>query len=177
MSPDVTIPQLIRLMANRELAEHFPKRRADAAAKSCSASSGSGRRGVLHDVSLTVHRGEVVGVAGLLGAGRTELARAIIGADARDGGRIFINGAEVPMRHPAHAIAAAASASCPKTARRRAWCRRCRSCDNIALPNRSRAGRAPASCEAAREREARRRLGRRICGSRRPASAQRGRAA
>jgi ribose transport system ATP-binding protein len=99
---DIEIPQMIRLMANRELAEHFPKRRVQRGAELLRV-AGLCRRGVLHDVSLTVHRGEVVGVAGLLGAGRTELARAIIGADLRDAGRIFIGGADVPMRHPAEA--------------------------------------------------------------------------
>ncbi len=99
---DVEIPQMIRLMANRELAEHFPKRRVQRGVELLRV-AGLCRRGVLHDVSLTVHRGEVVGVAGLLGAGRTELARAIIGADPRDAGRIFIGGADVPMRHPAEA--------------------------------------------------------------------------
>ncbi|WP_448058875.1 sugar ABC transporter ATP-binding protein [Cellulomonas hominis] len=50
------------------------------------------RRGVLHDISLTVHQGEVVGIAGLVGAGRTELARAIMGLDPVDSGTIYWQG-------------------------------------------------------------------------------------
>jgi ABC-type sugar transport system ATPase subunit len=59
---------------------------------------------VLHGVSLSVHGGEVVGLFGLLGAGRTELARAIVGADPRDGGTIAIRGEAVRIGHPSHAI-------------------------------------------------------------------------
>jgi ribose transport system ATP-binding protein len=99
---DVEIPHLIRLMANRELAEHFPKRSAPRGEELLRV-VGLRRRGVLHDISLSVHRGEVVGVAGLLGAGRTELARAIVGADPRDAGTIFIRGTEVRVRHPSDA--------------------------------------------------------------------------
>ena len=47
---------------------------------------GLGRRGVLHDISFTLHAGEVIGIAGLLGAGRSELARVLAGADRRDTG-------------------------------------------------------------------------------------------
>ena len=99
----VAIPELIRLMANRELAEHFPKRRSPRGEELLRV-EGLRCSGVRLGVDLTVHRGEVVGIAGLLGAGRTELARAIIGADAREGGRIFIKGEEVPVHHPADAI-------------------------------------------------------------------------
>jgi ribose transport system ATP-binding protein len=100
---DLPIPEMIRLMANRELAEHFPKRRTPRGGELLRV-EGLHRRGVLEDINLTVHRGEVVGIAGLLGAGRTELARAIMGADPRHRGRIFINGAEADVHHPADAI-------------------------------------------------------------------------
>ncbi|MGK9231778.1 sugar ABC transporter ATP-binding protein [Inquilinus limosus] len=59
---------------------------------------------VLHGVSLAVRRGEILGIAGLVGAGRTELARAIFGADARAGGRILIEDRPVEIRSPADAI-------------------------------------------------------------------------
>jgi ribose transport system ATP-binding protein len=100
---DISIPEMIRLMANRELGDHFPKRRTQRGEELLRV-SGMHRHGVLHDIGLRVHRGEVVGIAGLLGAGRTELARAIIGADSRDGGRIYVNGIEVRVNHPADAV-------------------------------------------------------------------------
>ena len=59
----------------------------------------------LEDASLSVRRGEVLGLAGLLGSGRTELARCIFGADIADGGRIRLKDAEVAFRSPADAIA------------------------------------------------------------------------
>jgi rhamnose transport system ATP-binding protein len=64
------------------------------------------RSGVLNDISLTVRQGEIVGLAGLVGSGRTELARAIAGADSIDGGKIFVDGKERRIRSPAHALGA-----------------------------------------------------------------------
>jgi ABC-type sugar transport system ATPase subunit len=64
------------------------------------------RAGVLDDVSLTVRRGEIVGLAGLVGSGRTELARAIAGADPIDGGKIVVDEKERRIRSPAQALAA-----------------------------------------------------------------------
>jgi len=61
----------------------------------------------LHDVSLDVRAGEVLGFAGLVGAGRTELARILFGADRCDRGVLYLNGRELaPLQHPAEAIAA-----------------------------------------------------------------------
>jgi ribose transport system ATP-binding protein len=62
------------------------------------------RAGVLHDVSFVVHRGEILGLAGLVGAGRTELARALFGADPIDGGEVRIGGKQVHIRNPRDAI-------------------------------------------------------------------------
>ncbi len=59
----------------------------------------------LTNVDLDVRAGEIVGLAGLVGAGRTEIARAIFGADPRDAGKISVDGAEVDIQHPADAIA------------------------------------------------------------------------
>ena len=59
---------------------------------------------VLDNVELEVRAGEILGVAGLVGAGRTEMARAIFGADPFDAGRIIVDGKEVPVRSPQDAI-------------------------------------------------------------------------
>lgn len=62
------------------------------------------RRGVVNDVSFDVCPGEVVGLAGLVGSGRTELVRLIFGADRKSGGSIAIDGREVRIKHPADAV-------------------------------------------------------------------------
>jgi ribose transport system ATP-binding protein len=93
----VSVPELIRLMANRELTDHFPKRRRPPGPELLRV-EGLSRKGALRDVSFTLYAGEVVAVAGLLGAGRTELARAIVGADPIDAGRVIVKGQEVRRR-------------------------------------------------------------------------------
>lgn len=57
-----------------------------------------------NDVSFTLRRGEILGFSGLMGAGRTEVARAIFGADPHDGGEIFVNGKRVNIRTPEDAV-------------------------------------------------------------------------
>jgi simple sugar transport system ATP-binding protein len=63
------------------------------------------RRGAVEPVDLEVRRGEVLGLAGLLGSGRTETARLLFGADRPDGGAIEVDGRPVPMKSPREAIA------------------------------------------------------------------------
>ena len=101
---DVTVNDLVRMMANRDLKEHFPKRRVAPGAELLRV-EGLGRGGVLRDINLSLRAGEVLGIAGLLGAGRTELARVLAGADRADAGRILRNGEPISCRTPAHAIA------------------------------------------------------------------------
>jgi ribose transport system ATP-binding protein len=99
----VSIAELVRLMANRELKEHFPKQRV-APGEAVLRAQGLTRGKALKGCSLTLRRGEVVGLAGLLGAGRTELARAIIGADAVERGSVEVQGRAVLARGPGDVI-------------------------------------------------------------------------
>jgi ribose transport system ATP-binding protein len=99
-----SIDEMIRLMVGRDLHDKFPKA-AVAPGEELLRVEGLTRRGVLRDVSFTVRRGEIVGIAGLVGSKRTETARAIFGADAIDGGRILLRGTPVKVRTPADAIA------------------------------------------------------------------------
>ena len=101
---DVNVPELVRLMANRDLSEHFPKVRVARGPELLRVEHVS-RGGALSDISLSLHAGEVLGIAGLVGAGRTELARVIAGADRSDHGRLLVDGGEVRLRGPADAIA------------------------------------------------------------------------
>ena len=64
------------------------------------------RRGVLEDINMTLHNGEVLGIAGLRGAGRTELARALFGADPIDAGTVVLHGEAILAKTPCHAVKA-----------------------------------------------------------------------
>lgn len=99
----VTMDDLVRLMVGRALTEHFPARQSHLGAEVLRV-QGLRRDGVLHDISFALRRGEVVGLAGLMGSGRTELAPAIFGADSIDGGQIWINGREFAVSSPREAI-------------------------------------------------------------------------
>ena len=96
---DSSRDQIVRMMVGREPSE-FAKRDHLAPGEEALRVEGISRKGALHDVSLAVRRGEVLGLAGLVGAGRSELARVIIGADPMDAGRVMLNGKEVRIRTP-----------------------------------------------------------------------------
>jgi ribose transport system ATP-binding protein len=99
-----TIDEMIRLMVGRDLHDKFPKI-AIAPGEELLRVEGLTRKGVLHGVSFSVRRGEILGIAGLVGSKRTETARAIFGADPLDSGRLFLGGNPVDVRTPADAIA------------------------------------------------------------------------
>jgi len=86
-------------------AEHFEKPQRPTAPVILEV-SGLARKGVLRDISLQIRAGEIVGLAGLVGSGRSELARAIAGADPIDGGSIAVDGTPRNIRSPADAMAA-----------------------------------------------------------------------
>src|SRR6059058_4593271 len=94
---------MIRLMVGRDLKDKFPKIQVDHGEEVLRVEQLT-RKGILHGVSFRVRRGEIVGIAGLVGSKRTETARAIFGADPLDGGRIFLRGKQVTVRTPADAI-------------------------------------------------------------------------
>ena len=97
--------ELVRLMANRELKEHYPKVRAEIGEEVLRVEHlYAGDR--LQDVSFSLRRGEVVGLAGLVGAGRTELARALFGVERITAGEIHVKGRRGRLASPRQAIAA-----------------------------------------------------------------------
>jgi ribose transport system ATP-binding protein len=101
---EVSIDELIRLMVGRAVGDHFPRHRSAPGAEVLRIDHFS-RKGVLHDISFHLRRGEILGIAGLLGAGRTELARALFGADRSDGGQLVVKGRIALVRSPAEGIA------------------------------------------------------------------------
>ncbi len=100
---DVNQEQLVRMMIGRELKDYFPPRQAEIGAVMLQVNHLNAGTQV-KDVSLSVRRGEVLGLSGLVGAGRTETLRAIFGADKRDSGEILIENEEVSISSPRHAV-------------------------------------------------------------------------
>lgn len=88
----VNISDLIAMMVGRDLGNIYPRREAQTHLTPVLEVSGLTRKGVLNNIDFTLYRGEILGFAGLMGAGRTELARAIFGADPIDAGTIKLNG-------------------------------------------------------------------------------------
>ena len=99
----VSREKLISLMVGRELGQEYPKIAATAGDVILDVRNLC-RRGVLHDISFSVRKGEVLGISGLVGAGRTELARAILGIDRIDAGEIYVRGKKVHYRSFREAI-------------------------------------------------------------------------
>lgn len=95
--------ELIRMMVGRELKESIPKRPARVGDPVLEV-RGLTRAGAFRDISFTVRAGEIVGIGGLVGAGRTEVARALFGADPVDAGEIVLDGRPVRLRSPRDAI-------------------------------------------------------------------------
>ncbi len=97
--------ELVRLMANRDVDELVPAS-TRVAGKPTLRIENLSHGAALHGVSFSVRSGEIVGFAGLLGAGRTEIARAVFGLELDVSGRVFVDEREVTIRSPRDAIAA-----------------------------------------------------------------------
>lgn len=88
----VQISDLITKMVGRKLGDIYPRRPPFTGEHKVLEVKNLQRKGVLHDINFSLYQGEVLGLSGLMGAGRTELARALFGADPIDSGEIFLNG-------------------------------------------------------------------------------------
>jgi ABC-type sugar transport system ATPase subunit len=100
---DVTRDKLIEMMVGRPIESEFPKRDTAPGPERLRVEN-LNRGKVVRDVSFSMSAGEVLGFAGLAGAGRTESMRIIFGADESDSGKIFINGSEADIHNPRDAI-------------------------------------------------------------------------
>ena len=97
--------KLIKLMVGRELTDLFPKEEAEIGEVVLSV-QGLNRGALVKDVSFELHRGEILGLAGLMGAGRTEVLETIFGIEKADSGEIVLNGRALRIKQPSDAIRA-----------------------------------------------------------------------
>ncbi|WP_376794871.1 sugar ABC transporter ATP-binding protein [Thermogemmatispora sp.] len=102
---EVSEQKLVQLMVGRAIANLYPRPETHPGEVLLRV-EGLSRRGLLYDCSFEVRAGEILGLAGLIGAGRSELARAVCGADPLESGRILLAGQELHIRRPADAIRA-----------------------------------------------------------------------
>lgn len=100
---EMTEKKLVSLMVGRELNEMFPKQAASIGGELLAVKHLT-LKGVFEDVSFTVRKGEILGVAGLMGAGRSEIMLSLFGAVPPDSGEIFIDGKKAVIRSPRDAI-------------------------------------------------------------------------
>jgi ribose transport system ATP-binding protein len=103
-SPIITVNKksLIQLMVGRKLEDEFPNVALTRSEEILRVENISA--GILRNINFSLHRGEILGFAGLVGAGRTEIARIIFGADVKETGSIFLRGKEISPRSPREAI-------------------------------------------------------------------------
>ncbi|WP_420583724.1 sugar ABC transporter ATP-binding protein [Ruegeria sp.] len=103
---ETPISQIIAMMVGREVSEEPLDVPDLGGAEVALQVSNLSRDNELHDVSFSVQKGEILGFAGLMGAGRTEVARAIFGADPKDGGEIRVHGQPITIKSPKDAVRA-----------------------------------------------------------------------
>ena len=102
---DTSVSEIVARMVGREVSELFPKTPAPVGDVVLDV-QGLTTAGVFHDVTFSVRSGEIVGLAGLVGAGRSEIARAVFGVDPYDAGSVTLDGRRVPAHHPRASIKA-----------------------------------------------------------------------
>ena len=95
--------EVVRKMVGRELKDRFPPRQPEVGSVALEVKDFS-RKGAFMDINFSIKTGEIVGFSGLMGAGRTEIMRAIFGIDAKDSGEILINGEQVWINNPSQAV-------------------------------------------------------------------------
>ena len=101
--PETNMNDIVKLMIGREIGERYPERDCEIG-ETVLKVSGLTKKGVFENVEFDVKAGEVLGVSGLMGAGRTETARALFGADPKEGGDIYVNGQKVEIKTPQDAV-------------------------------------------------------------------------
>ena len=100
---DTSIDELIKLMVGREIENKFPRIEVDKGNTLLEVKNLT-RKGVFKDINFKLKKGEILGISGLMGAGRTEVMRGIFGVDPIDSGEVFVNGEKVQIKTERDAI-------------------------------------------------------------------------
>lgn len=127
------IDQVIAYMVGREIKEQFPRVCSEQGSLILEVKNLNAGQ-LVRDINFELYEGEIVGVAGLMGAGRTEMTRAIFGIDSKEGGQIFLDGEELQIQSPSDSIKAGLVLA-PEDRKKDGLCTRLSVSDNIALPN------------------------------------------
>lgn len=130
---DTNMDEIISNMVGREIKEKFPTIECKKGKKIFEVKNLNAGN-MVQNINLEAYEGEIVGIAGLMGAGRTETTRAIFGADPKTSGEIILDGKEVKINHPGDAIKAGV-VLVPEDRRKDGLCTKLSIRDNIALPN------------------------------------------
>ncbi|MBN1978945.1 MAG: sugar ABC transporter ATP-binding protein, partial [Anaerolineae bacterium] len=102
----IRMDEIVNRMVGRRLENKFPPKQNVPSTEKLLEVRNIARAGALHDISFDLRRGEILGIAGLMGAGRSELGRAIFGADPIDSGDVIMNGHRLSLHSPSDAIKA-----------------------------------------------------------------------
>ncbi len=100
---DTDMNEVVKMMIGREIGERFPHRNAELG-ETVFEVKGFSSKGTFSDISFQVKRGEVLGVAGLMGAGRTEIMQAIFGNFPLDAGSVYLDGQQISIKSPQEAM-------------------------------------------------------------------------
>ena len=130
---DASLDEIIAYMVGREIKEKFPRVACKKGRKVFEVKGLNAGR-MVRDIDFSLYEGEIVGFAGLMGAGRTETTRAIFGVDPKDSGQIFLDGREVAIKNPRDAIQAGIVLA-PEDRKKDGLCTKLSIRHNIALPN------------------------------------------
>lgn len=130
---DYTMDQLISFMVGREITEKFPRVSCKKGKKIFEVKNLNAGH-LVRDVNLELYEGEIVGIAGLMGAGRTETTRAIFGIDPKESGEIILEGSTVKIKNPMDAIKAGIVLA-PEDRKKDGLCTKLSVRENLALPN------------------------------------------
>jgi ribose transport system ATP-binding protein len=102
----IGINEIVNRMVGRKLENKFPPKQNVPSQEKLLEVRNIVREGILHDISFDLYRGEILGISGLMGAGRTELGRALFGADPIDSGEVIMNDRKLSLSSPSDAISA-----------------------------------------------------------------------